>query len=391
MSYPEPASPNTAPPPSTNTLLVAVLLLLAGALVYQTVAPWLTRSVQPAYEPRPITPRGELGADEQSTVEVFRQASPAVVFIQTKGWQPFLLGGGREEPISSGTGFVWDQSGYIITNMHVIQDALSGGHHASLEVRFTTGEVVDAEIIGGVAENDIAVLKVDAADAALQPIMLGTSGDLEVGQKVLAIGNPFGFDQTLSTGVIGGLNRTVGTPDSGEFLTGLIQTDAAINPGNSGGPLLDSAGRLIGVNTAIISPTGSYAGLGFAVPVDSVVESVSRVLSEASGKRRPALLGVQIIDRDTALAMGISPEIVDAGLFVVRVQGNSAAAEAGLRPWDQIIAIDGEPLKDVAQLRVSVESREPGDVVKLTIIRRTGRRVVEGEVSVELRAEKVLF
>ncbi|MCA9048760.1 MAG: trypsin-like peptidase domain-containing protein, partial [Planctomycetaceae bacterium] len=335
---------NSERPHSANLWLVGILLLLSGALTWQILSTAFRPTPAGNYVPRAVTPRGELGADESATIEIFRQTSPSVVFIQTKGFRPTYFGGGIEEELSSGTGFVWDERGYIVTNLHVVREALSRGANATLEVKFPGDIVTDAEVVGGVFENDIAVLKVAADAVPLQPILLGTSADLEVGQKVLAIGNPFGFDQTLSTGVIGGLNRTVGTGQQGEALSGLIQTDAAINPGNSGGPLLDSAGRLIGVNTAIVSPTGAYSGLGFAVPVDAVLDSVPRVVEEASGKQRPELLGASVLNRESALQLGIPQEIIDRGLIVGRVLHNSAAFDAGLMPGDQITAVDGKVL-----------------------------------------------
>ena len=383
-------SPESSPP-ATNMWLVGTLLLLTGALIYQALSPLLSLRTVSTYVPRAITPRGELGADEESTIEVFRQTSPSVVYISTKGFRPNIFGGGTEEQLSSGTGFVWESSGYIVTNLHVVRDALRRGRNATLDVRFSSDQVLDAEVVGGVFEHDIAVLKVVGQNLNLQPILLGTSADLLVGQRVLAIGNPFGFDQTLSTGVIGGLNRTVGTQQENEYLTGLIQTDAAINPGNSGGPLLDSAGRLIGVNTAIVSPTGSYAGLGFAVPVDAVVDSVTRVLDEASGKQQPELLGATVLERETALAMGIRESVLNQGLIVASVISGSAAADAGLLPGDLITEIDGLGLQDVGQLRDAVQTHKPGDVVQLTIIRRDVDRFVSLKLSVQLRARKAFL
>ncbi|MEZ6059922.1 MAG: trypsin-like peptidase domain-containing protein [Planctomycetaceae bacterium] len=372
-------------PRLVNGWLVGTLVVLAAALMYETF-----RSREPVFvnhSPRVVTPRGELGADERSTIEVFEHASPSVVFIRTKGYQPSFPRGVIEQELSSGTGFVWDENGHIVTNLHVVRDVLERGKNASLEVQFSDGRVVDADVIGGVFEYDIAVLKVPGGVSELVPITIGSSQDLQVGQKVLAIGNPFGFDQTLSTGVIGGLNRIVATERQNEFLSGLIQTDAAINPGNSGGPLLDSAGRLIGVNTAIVSPTGAYSGLGFAVPVDAVLDSVPRVVEEASGKQRPELLGASVLNRESALQLGIPQEIIDRGLIVGRVLHNSAAFDAGLMPGDQITAVDGKVLSSGTELRQLVESHEPGDVIELTIIRREQ----SGRLLVPLRARKLFF
>ncbi|MEO2013813.1 MAG: trypsin-like peptidase domain-containing protein [Fuerstiella sp.] len=379
--------PSSAEPVSTNLLLVGALVVLTSLLAYQTISSGTSGGAARNSEPRIVTPRGELGADEAATTDVFRRASQSVVFIKTKGFQRNYLGGSTEREISSGSGIVWDESGYIVTNFHVVLDSLRAGKYATLEVQFPDDVVVEAEVIGGVFEHDLAVLKVSPAGLELHPILVGTSNDLEVGQNALAIGNPFGFSQTLSTGVIGGLNRTVRSAEPGQYLTGLIQTDAAINPGNSGGPLLDSSGRLIGVNTAIISPTGSYAGLGFAVPVDTVVASVNRVFDEASGKQTPDVLGASVLSRESALELGIPEKLVDRGLIVRMVLPNSAAADAGLEAGDQITRIDGVRLADVSELRDAIKSHKPGDVVELTIIR--GERDVK--LSVPLRARKLFF
>jgi S1-C subfamily serine protease len=371
---------------SLNGWLVGLLFVLTAIVVVQSLTGNTDKS-DTTYTPRTTTPRGELGADEASTIEVFQQASPSVVFIRTRGYQPVFPGGQVERELSSGTGFVWDEFGHIVTNLHVVREVLQRGPNGSLEVQFADNRVLDAEVIGGVFENDIAVLKVDAEALPLQPIVLGESDNLQVGQKVLAIGNPFGFDQTLSTGVIGGLDRIVATDLQDEFLSNLIQTDAAINPGNSGGPLLDSAGRLIGVNTAIVSPTGAYSGLGFAVPVDSVLQSVTRVLQEANGQQSPELLGASVISRDGALKFGIPESIVDRGLFVNRVIPNSAADEAGLKPGDQIASVNGRKVADGAQLKSIIESHSPGDTIELSIIR--GNQI--GTLRVKLRTRKLLF
>jgi len=379
--------PPSAAPASTNLLLVGALVVLTLLLVYQTVTTGTSGGAPTYYEPRQVTPRGELGADEAATTEVFRRASQSVVFVKTKGFQHNYFGRSEERELSSGSGIVWDESGYIVTNFHVVRDSLQEGKFATLEVQFPDDVVVEAEVIGGVFEHDLAVLKISPAGLELRPILVGTSNDLEVGQNAQAIGNPFGFSQTLSTGVIGGLNRTVSSAETGQYLTGLIQTDAAINPGNSGGPLLDSSGRLIGVNTAIISPTGSYAGLGFAVPVDTVVTSVNRVLDEASGKQTPDKLGASVISRERALEYGYPVEWVDRGLVVELVIPNSAAHDAGLRRGDQITSIDGVRPGSVSELRDAVQSHEPGDIVELTIFRGSRERIL----SVTLRARKLFF
>lgn len=384
-------------PNSTNTLLVAALICLTGILVYQTWTRGVssTANANPNYIPRTVTPTAEPGAAEQVTIDVFRQTSPSVVFIRTKGYQPVLFGGLQEKELSSGTGFVWDNQGHIVTNLHVIKEVLVSKSTA-LQVQFADKSLVDAEFIGGVQEHDIAVLKVNATPEQLQPILLGTSNDLQVGQSVLAIGNPFGFDQTLSTGVIGGLNRIVGREDGKETLDGLIQTDAAINPGNSGGPLLDSSGRMIGVNTAIVSPTGAYAGLGFAVPADSVVQSVDTVLSESDGERKP-ILGISIMPPELVSQWGVPDKINRRGLFIKQVFPGGPASSTDLRGTrqsgyrvylgDQITALNDVPVTTVEELHAELEKYSPGDVVTLSAYRDNQL----GTVEVELEAQTLLF
>lgn len=385
------------PMPPANILLVGILALLTGILAWQVWDGNNSGSIGPngTYTPREITPKGELAPAEETTISVFHQTSPSVVFIRTKGFQPYLTGQPKEKELSSGTGFVWDKEGHIVTNLHVVKEALRSTDSA-LEVQFVDQTVVDAEIIGGVHEYDIAILKVRTEASRLTPIRLGTSDDLLVGQWVMAIGNPFGFDHTLSTGVIGGLNRSVATEDGRGILAGLIQTDAAINPGNSGGPLLDSSGRMIGVNTAIVSPTGAYSGLGFAVPVTSVVSSVEMVLAESTSNPRP-ILGVTILAPEHARLLRIPEEEISRGLFIKQIEPGSPAAQAGLIPirqrgytiylGDQIASVDGVPVTSLDELQSVLAGHRPGDVVTLQIYRGTTR----GEVEVTLEARKLLF
>jgi len=391
-----------APPTSSvNTWLVLALLLLSGGLVYQT---WFRNGAaltatggrpNGEYVPRDVVPRGELTSAEAENITVIQRASPSVVFIRTKGFQPYLLGGVKEQELSSGTGFVWDKQGHVVTNLHVVEDALTNSN-STLEVQFDNKEVVDAEVVGGVREHDIAILRVSASADRLTPISLGTSDDLQVGQNVLAIGSPFGFDQTLSTGVIGGLNRSVPTEGGKGLLDGLIQTDAAINPGNSGGPLLDSAGRMIGVNTAIVSPTGSYSGLGFAVSVSSVISSVNLVLEESTGPQTP-VLGISILAPEQAAQLGIPQEILDRGLFIKQLDPSGPAADTALRSTqqrgyqiylgDQIAAIDEEPVTTVDKLQAVLKTHQVGDVVTLKIFRGD----LPGTIEITLQARKLIF
>ena len=249
--------------------------------------------------------------------------------------------------------------------------------------------------MGAVSKHDISVLKIAAEPSLLVPITIGASDDLKVGQNVLAIGNPFGFERTLSTGVIGGLNRSVGSED-GNILAGMIQTDAAINPGNSGGPLLDSAGRLIGVTTAIVSTSGASAGLGFAVPVNDVHQSVELVMHEAINNQTPSM-GIAILDSETARDNGIPEQILAGGLVVLYVYPNTPAEAVGLQGCskqgnqfflgDQITAINGTPLSSFDELTQLMQTFKPGQAIRLTIVR--GAQQTEVELTLEPR--KVLL
>jgi S1-C subfamily serine protease len=381
---------------AANSWLVVILVILMALLLFRTINE--TVSDRPDYTPRIVTPRGDLASGEKVQIEIFEKTSPSVVYIRSKGTQPerFNTSQIQTQELASGTGFVWDESGHVITNLHVVKDAvLTQG--TQLEVQLVDGTVHDAEFIGAVYQHDIAVLRIRARAGQLLPIAIGSSEELKVGQNVFAIGNPFGFDRTMSTGIIGGLNRSVATDgQNNEFLDGLIQTDAAINPGNSGGPLLDSAGRLIGVNTAIVSTSGASAGLGFAVPVRDVMKSVSEVLTVA-GSSQSAALGIGILNEEFAVSHGIPDEIFRRGPIIRNVYANTAAADAGLRGTslsrrgielgDQIIGIDGKPVTSGEELRKMIMSRNPGDQVVLDILRGESA----GKVTVTLKAPKLLL
>jgi len=222
--------------------------------------------LDPTAEARDITPRGSLLPEEQQTISVFRKASPSVVHITTSELAKSMFSlDVFAIPRGTGSGIVYDRKGYVVTNYHVIEPG------RTWTVRLADQSEWEAKLVGVAIEKDLAVLKIGAPSEQLTPTVLGTSGDLQVGQFVLAIGNPFGLDQTLTTGVVSALGRQIPSPSrSGRPIEDVIQTDAAINPGNSGGPLLDSAGRLIGINTQIASPSGASAGIGFAIPVDTV-------------------------------------------------------------------------------------------------------------------------
>jgi 2-alkenal reductase len=323
--------------------------------------------------PRPIAARGALSDWEQQNIELFRQTAPSVVYIFTETSQR-APGGRTQIAAGAGSGFVWDQAGHVVTNNHVIDGA------QRVAVRLDSGEAIPATVIGTAPNYDLAVLRLSESRNSFQPIPIGTSADLKVGQAVYAIGNPFGLERTLTFGVISALNRTLPTA-GGRELAGVIQTDAAINPGNSGGPLLDSAGRLIGVNTAILSESGAFAGIGFSVPVDVV----NKVVPELIGRGRVPTpgIGVQVLSETDAAPFGI------AGVVIAAVLPNLPAARAGLRGLDRmggrlgdvIVAVEGKPVKTVTELAAALEQVGIGNTATLTIWRNGQTREVKVTVA----------
>lgn len=348
---------------------LGVALVLSVAVQF-----WLSAATQgPPAAPRAPTPRGDLDPDEKATIALFRQASPSVVHITTLTVaRDFFTLNLLEIPEGTGSGFIWDDRGHIVTNFHVIQNA------DAAQVTLADHSSWKARRAGIAPDKDLAVLKIDAPKARLRPIPVGTSKDLQVGQKVFAIGNPFGLDQTLTTGVISALGREIESVTR-RPIQGVIQTDAAINPGNSGGPLLDSAGRLIGVNTAIFSPTGASAGIGFAIPVDTVNLIVPQLIR--FGKVVRPGLGVQVAEDQIARQLGLR------GVLIVEVARGSAAARAGLRPTrrdtlgrvrlgDVVIGIDGKKVESVNDLFLALEQYRVGDTVTVTVLRDGKRETV---------------
>lgn len=332
----------------------------------------------------PIVARGDLAQDEQSTIALFRSASPSVVFVTNIALRrdAFTLRP-LEVPQGAGTGFVWDSQGHIVTNYHVV----SGGN--AWQVTLDDHTDWDAEVIGAAADKDLAVLRIGAPAAKLPPVLVGASAGLQVGQKVFAIGNPFGLDHTLTTGIISALGREIESV-GGLPIRDVIQTDAAINPGNSGGPLLDSAGRLIGVNTAIYSPSGAYAGVGFAIPVDTVRWVVSDLI--AYGQIQRPTLGVQVAPDAWARELGIE------GALVARVVAGSSAESAGVEGihrnalgrveiGDSITALDDQPIASSSDLILLLEKHQPGERVRLTLVRNGKKRTVEAQLGSTRSAE----
>jgi S1-C subfamily serine protease len=352
--------------PSWVTMLgVWVVVFL---LVWSLVRPEQPSPLHdPDAEPRAVTPRADLIADEKATIEIFREASPAVVYLTSTELGRSLFGVDVFEiPRGAGSGLIYDRDGHIVTNFHVIQDG------TRWTVTLADESQWPARVVGYEPDKDIAVLKIEAPKDRLKPITVGTSHDLQVGQKVLAIGNPFGFDQTLTVGVVSALGREIEAV-TGRKIRGVIQTDAAINPGNSGGPLLDSAGRLIGVNTQIASPSGASAGIGFAVPVDIVNDIVPDIIRYGR-VLRPGL-GVNLFQDRQTRRVGIR------GLLIDTVTENGGAAQAGLRGTvvdrrgyirqlgDIIVKIDDQEVSTVNGLKDVFESHKVGDAVRVTYIR----------------------
>jgi S1-C subfamily serine protease len=352
-------------------LTVAVLMLLFRNV--PDVINWLYQSSSDSQEsvtPRIIEPRGNLAEDETSTIELFEQSRDSVVFITTRqrvmdAWTRNIF----SVPSGTGSGFIWDDSGHIVTNFHVIKGA------SEATVRLADGRDYRASLVGASPAHDIAVLKAGIGIKGPAPVPLGTSQDLSVGQKVFAIGNPFGLDWTLTTGIVSALGRSLPTED-GRNIDNLIQTDAAINPGNSGGPLLDSAGRLIGINTMIYSPTGASAGIGFAVPVDTVNRVVPQLISR--GKYIRPGLGITVDDKLNDRLTGMMDI---TGVVILNVSPGSAAAVAGLKgakisrngsitPGDIIVALDDQPIVSVEELLSRLDNYKVGDIVQITILRK---------------------
>ncbi len=330
--------------------------------------------------PRAVTPREALKPEERATIALFRQASPSVVFITTLARQRDLFSLNMSElPQGSGSGFIWDQEGHIITNFHVIQDA------SGAKVTLADHSEWDAQLVGVAPDQDLAVLYIKAPKNQLKPLAIGTSADLEVGQSVFAIGNPFGLDQTLTTGIISALGREM-PARTGRTIAGVIQTDASINPGNSGGPLLDSSGRLIGVNTAIYSPSGSSAGIGFAVPVDTVNRIVPQVIRQGE-ITRPGLRGVRLGDDRVSRRLNLP------GVLILDISKGSAAEAAGLRgTWsdargrvalgDIIVGIDSDRVETSNDLFNALEKHAVGETVKVTVVRGEARLAVPVKLQV---------
>ena len=352
------------------TLAAALLILLWRGL--PDFESWFAKT-PPDATPRAVQARGDLAADEKATIELFEKARGSVVYITTKSQvRDFWTRNVFTVPRGTGSGFIWDDAGHVITNYHVIENA------SEATVKLADGRDYKAALVGASPAHDIAVLKIGVGFKSPPPVPLGSSHDLKVGQKVFAIGNPFGLDWTLTTGIVSALDRSLGG-DNGMTIEHLIQSDAAINPGNSGGPLLDSAGRLIGINTAIYSPSGASAGIGFSVPVDTVNQVVPQLIK--SGKYIRPALGIEVDER---LNQRLAELRGVEGVVILKVAPGSAAEKAGLKgatvsgdggivPGDTIVAIEGKPVEAVGKLLSRLDDFKVGQTIKVTVLRNDKR------------------
>jgi S1-C subfamily serine protease len=374
----EPSSPYEPPPPRPPVLGACITLLIIFVLIPVAVFliwwywPKAGTGLNPSAQPRAVTPRGSLSEEEQTNIEIYERISPSVVQVTTLGERSNWFGLNIQEvPEGVGSGFAWDQDGHIVTNYHVVKDANAA------QVTLANHSSYPTQRIWAYPDQDIAVLWINAPRQQLHPIPIGTSYNLKVGQVVYALGNPFGLGETMTTGIISALGREIESVNH-QVIRGVIQTSAAINPGSSGGPLLDSAGRLIGMNTAIISPSKAFAGIGFAIPVDDINRIVPQLIRH--GRVVHPRLGVQAAPDQVAHQLG-----VEQGALILKVLPDSPAAQAGLQPTrrdahghihlgDVIVAIDQKPIQNVNDLYAALEQYQVGDTVTLTILRNGERR-----------------
>lgn len=382
--------PTYAAPQRSSNLPLFTFLLLLLVIVFLIIQGWPNWNQpkpgagDPSATLRTIEPRGNLDDEEKTNIDIFERCSPSSVHVRT-------FANVRRDPFSynvlkipqgSGTGIVWDDGGRIVTNYHVISTAKrpDGTINPNLiQVTLADHTTYNVYDVNFAVDKDLAVLWIDAPTDRLHKIAIGESKTLKVGQKVFAIGNPFGLDQTLTTGVVSALGRTIKAV-TGRTIEGVIQTDAAINPGNSGGPLLDSAGRVIGLNTMILSPSGVSAGIGFAVPIDTVNEVVPQLIRY--GRVRRPLMGIVPVPDHLMKQWGLD------GVMIGEVQEGGGAAEANLRgarmtrggdvvPGDIIVKIEGKEINNYDDLRGVLDKHKGGDTVKVTVVRDDAERTVD--------------
>jgi len=361
---------------------LARLLMVAAAilLLFFLFQPDLRGYFFSTSTPREVQPRGALADFERTSIELFEHASPSVVQVVVVRQQvdPRMLmdtdrADASPQAVGAGTGFVWDRGGNVVTNAHVVGDA------RQVVVRTASGNTLRADVVGAAPNYDLAVVRISSRGSIPAEVAIGSSADLKVGQWVFAVGNPFGLDQTLTTGVISALKRRIPTT-TGREISDVIQTDAAINPGNSGGPLLDSAGRLIGVTTAIVSPSGTNAGVGFAIPVDTV----NRVVPELIRVGRAPTPGIGIIAASEALTAQAGLE----GVVIVRAISGSPAERVGLQGVDTrtgtigdiIVAVGDQSVRNLSDLTRALEKVQLPGKAELTVVRNGVQRKVAIDV-----------
>ena len=323
-------------------------------------------------EPRTIAPRGPLLPAETSVVRLFETAAPSVAYITTERIeQTSSFGVGVAK--NAGSGFIWDAQGHVVTNYHVVEGA------RDVKVQLDAAKPYMARVIGVAPDYDLAVVKLSEIPPGLRPLPLGSSAELRIGQSVYAIGNPYGLTRTLTSGLVSALDRHLPTTEVRE-IGGAIQTDAAINPGNSGGPLLDSAGRLVGVTTAIRSPSGGSTGVGLAIPADLVNRIVPQLI--AHGRAQQPTIGIVPVDPDRVARAGIT------GVVIAQVLAGTPAAQAGLKPYDRrsgdlgdvIVAVNSRPIESLPTLGAELDRVGVGQVAELTVIRAGEERRVKVKV-----------
>ena len=363
--------------PRLVVLLLAVLIgAAAGGLLLRYAAPQFgARPRGPALDPnaeeRPTLPKSPLNADEQEAVNVFKGARDSVVNVDTVVRVRRLDMQVLERQTGTGSGFVWDTDGRVVTNFHVIREAVTSGYAVRVVLADKTSW--DGRVVGASPDHDLAVVQIAAPKDKLKPIGVGTSADLQVGQTVYAIGNPFAYSLTMTKGIVSAIDRQIESPGE-RPITGAIQHQAPINPGNSGGPLLDKDGRLVGVNTSIASPSGGNVGIGFAIPIDTVNPIVTELIRR--GKILQPDLGIELVNQQRLRRAGFS-----YGVMIGKIEPDGPAAQAGLRglridqqsgdvfPGDLIVALDGKEVGNNAEFARAIAERKVGDKVKLTVER----------------------
>jgi S1-C subfamily serine protease len=367
---PAPQSPFAA----CFTLIFILLLAVIGVLAWW-YWPWGGSGLNPSAQPLPVAARGDLSETEKANIEIYERTSLSLVQVTNLAAQGTLFGLDIQAvPEGVGSGFIWDQHGHIVTNYHVVRGA------DAARVTLSDHSSYQAQQIWAYPDEDIAVLWIKAPKSKLHPVQIGTSHDLKVGQVVYALGDPFGLDQTMTTGIVSALNRRIQSVND-RPINGAIQTSAPINPGNSGGPLLDSAGRLIGMNTSIVSPSGAFAGIGFAIPVDDINRVAPELIRH--GKVVRPRLGVELAQDQVAERLGIDQgalvlrAVPDGPAAKAKLQGTRRDAQGHMQLGDVIVAIDRKTIKNSKDVYSVLGQHQPGDTITVTVLRDGARQDVQ--------------